>query len=564
VTAAPSAFRGTGCAASGGMDWLQHSHKNARILIIDDREASALGLAQIVERAGYAVCLTFTDPALAVERFAKISPDLVLLDLHMEPLSGIDVLRQINAQFAPRSRPPVLVLTADTTPEAKREALGAGATDFLSKPLDTTEVLLRIAHLLEARSLYQQCRVYSEGLERLVEQRTADLQKQTRDLEQTLSELRETQHQVIQQERLRALGTMASGIAHDLNNGLSLILGYGDMLLRDRSKFPPDSKEARYVEEMVNAGLDNAQMVKRLREFYRPCAEREDRQAVDLNQVVEQAVSLTAPRWQAEAEADGVTVRIKKDFGKLPVIAAAPAELREVLTNFIFNAVEAMPRGGRIEFKTRQKRGWVCLEVSDTGKGMTEETRRRCLEPFYTTKGDGGSGLGLAMSYGIIRRHGGTITVESRLNKGSTFTIHLPVPNEPIEPVFSGLEPAVRSLRVLVVDDHAGIREIVSAYLTEDQHTVETACGAREAMEKFQEAKFDLVITDQAMPDINGNELAASIKRIAPMEPVIMLTGFADLLRETGQRSRNVDLVLNKPARREDLRQAIRDVMHCN
>ena len=437
--------------------------KDARILIVDDQESSALGLTRILERAGYAICITITDPAVAIERFQQINPDLVLLDLHMEPISGIDVLKRINDMVPLRTRPPVLVLTADTTDEAKHEALEAGATDFLSKPLDATEVILRINHMLEMRSLYQQCQVYSHNLEHLVENRTAELQEQTRDLENTLSELRETQQQVIQQERIRALGTMASGIAHDLNNGLSLILGYGDILLGNQEKFPPASRERKLLENVVRAGRDNAQMVKRLQEFYRPCAAREERQAVDLNELIRQTISLTAPKWQAQAEAGGAHIRIKHDAGKIPVIAGAPAELREVLTNLIFNAVDAMPRGGSIRFETRHQCGVVQVKVTDTGIGMTEDTRQHCLEPFYTTKGDGGSGLGLAMSYGIIRRHNGTIAIESRLNHGTTFIIQMPVPDGPIVPVPRRRDERVSPLRVLVVDDHPGIREIVSA-----------------------------------------------------------------------------------------------------
>ena len=534
---------------------------NARILIVDDELLSATLLAHILQNAGYAICITISDPVVAVERFQQIQPDLVLLDLHMVPLTGIEVLGRIHAAMRPRERPPVLVLTGDTSPEAKHEALAAGATDFLSKPFDPTEVLLRIRHMLTARALFQKCQIYSQGLERLVDERTADLQKKTRDLEQTVAELRETQHQVIQQERLRALGTMASGIAHDLNNGLSLILGYGDMLLGYSLKFPHASPERTYLEQMVAAGRDTAEMVKRLREFYRPCAQREERQAVDVNALVEQAIALTAPKWQALAEAHGATIRIINQPGETPVIAGAPAELREVLTNLIFNAVDAMPRGGELRFSTCAEAGAVRIAVTDTGTGMTEETRRKCLEPFFTTKGDGGSGLGLAMSYGIIRRHGGTITVASRLNKGTTFTIHLPVPDAPLPLVVTGFEQTVRPLRVLVVDDHAGIREIVSAYLEEDHHSVETAANAREAMQKFRAGRFDLTITDRAMPEINGDELAATIKRLRPSEPVIMLTGFADLMNETGQRSEHVDLVLSKPARLADLRKAIVEVM---
>jgi CheY-like chemotaxis protein len=216
-----------------------------------------------------------------------------------------------------------------------------------------------------------------------------------------------------------------------------------------------------------------------------------------------------------------------------------------------------MPRGGRLSFKTRGKRGRVRLQVSDNGIGMTEETLRKCLEPFFTTKGDRGSGLGLAMSYGIIRRHGGSIAIESQLNEGTTFTIFLPVPKGVIAPLVIGPAKSVRPLRVLVVDDQPAIREIVSAYLAEDRHIVATAGNAKEAMEKFCCERFDLVITDRAMPETNGDELAALIKELQPHEPIIMLTGFADLMTEGGQSSKNVDLVLSKPARLEDLRKAI-------
>jgi signal transduction histidine kinase len=537
------------------------ANQNAQILIIDDEEASAHGLLKILEQAGYGSCTAITNPNQAAKRILELNPDLLLLDLLMEPVSGLEVLAQINDMMSPQRRPLVLVLTADTSPQAKHEALAAGATDFLAKPLDSVEVLLRIENLLTSRKLTQQIQLYSEGLERLVDKRTLELQQRTADLEKTLTELRQTQQQVIQQERMRALGTMACGIAHDLNNGLSVILGYGDMLLADPERFPLNSKARSYLEELVLAGCDNAKMVERLREFYRPRATREHRQAVDLNDVIEQAISRTAPKWQSEADAAGATIHIEKDLGEIPLICGAPDELREVLTNLIFNAVDAMPRGGRILFRTRAVGKRLQLEMSDTGVGMSEETLRNCMEPFFTTKGKRGSGLGLAMSYGIIRRHGGTIAIKSTLNKGSTFTIYLPVPDEVIQSTDVEVELAVDPLRILVVDDHPAIREIVSAYLAEDRHTVETAADAREAIKKFRAEHFDLVITDRAMPEISGDELAASIKEIEPNEPVIMLTGFADLINETGQRSENVDLIVSKPARLEDLRRAILEVM---
>jgi signal transduction histidine kinase len=536
-------------------------NRSARILIVDDEEPSASALSKILKHAGYTNCTVMTDAQLIAERFLDFDPDLLLLDLLMEPVSGLAVLSRINDLMTPNTRPPVLILTADTTSEAKHEALAAGATDFLAKPLDPVEVMLRIQNLLTARKLYQQCQLYSEGLERLVSKRTLQLQQQTTELEEAIAELRQTQQQVIQQERMRALGTMACGIAHDLNNGLSVILGFGDILLADVEKFPKNSSARMHLQEMVLAGCDNAKLVNRLREFYRPRATREPRQAVNLNEVIEQTILLTAPKWQSQASGEGTTIHIEKELGDIPLIFGVPDELREVLTNLILNAIDAMPRGGCMSFRTRQDGQRVRLEMSDTGTGMTEETLRNCLEPFFTTKEDHGSGLGLAMSYGIIRRHGGTIEIRSQLNKGTTFTIYLPVPTEAIKADSVAAGQRMQALRVLVVDDQPAIREIVSAYLAEDQHIVETAANAREAMEKFGVDRFDLVITDRAMPEVNGDELAASIKEVQPREPVIMLTGFADLINESGGRPKNVDLVLSKPARLDDLRKAIFDVI---
>lgn len=535
-------------------------NRSARILIVDDEEVNASVLIKILEKAGYANCTAVSDPSIAVERFLDFNPDLLLLDLHMEPISGREVLNRINDLMAPQARPPVLVLTADTTSEAKHDALAAGATDFLAKPLDPIEVLLRIENLLTSRKLFKQCQLYSEGLERLVSKRTVELQQQTMDLEKAIAELRETQQQVIQQERMRALGTMACGIAHDLNNGLTVILGYGDMLLGDTESFPEESSATSYLREIVLAACDNAKLVQRLREFYRPSTAREHRQAVNLNELIEQAISMTAPKWQSEANGEGATVHIEKDLGEIPLIPGAPAELREVLTNLIFNAVDAMPRGGHLSFRTRNIDNRIRIDVSDTGTGMNDETQQKCLEPFFTTKGDRGSGLGLAMSYGIIRRHGGSVEIESKPDKGTTFTIHLPVLPQTFQP--ERIEPGqtIQFLRVLVVDDEPAIQEIVSAYLAEDQHIVETAGNAREAMEKFRTSQFDLVITDRAMPEINGDDLATSIKEIQPNEPIIMLTGFADLIEGDG-RPKNVDLVLSKPARLDDLRRAILEAM---
>jgi CheY-like chemotaxis protein len=333
------------------------------------------------------------------------------------------------------------------------------------------------------------------------------------------------------------------------------------MLLKDRASFPANSRNRESLDHLMRAARDSAHMIGRLREIYRPRSENTELSAVDVNDLVVQVVALTTPKWQAQAEAGGATIMIEHDCADVPLIAGTPEELREVMTNLIFNAVDAMPRGGTIRLRTRQVDGCVRIEVSDTGSGMTEATRRHCLEPFYTTKGEKGTGLGLAVSAGIIRRHGGKVAVESQLNRGTTFRIDLPVPDGDFAIPRNPPEKPREGLRVLLVDDQKGICDVVSSYLSEDRHHVEIAQSSSEAMKKYRHGYFDLVITDRAMPGVNGDELATAIKRLNPEQRIIMLTGFADLMRVLREKNDDVDLLLGKPVCLEDLRQAINEVM---
>jgi CheY-like chemotaxis protein len=227
--------------------------------------------------------------------------------------------------------------------------------------------------------------------------------------------------------------------------------------------------------------------------------------------------------------------------------------LREVVTNLIFNAVDAMPGGGTITLRTREESGRVILEVCDTGIGMDEEVRQHCLEPFFTTKGANGTGLGLAMVYGIVQRHSGTVELESQPGIGTTFSLSFPVAgcfaNDPAE------KKSIigRPLRVLVVDDEPVLCQLLFEYLKSDWHTVETATSATQALEKFRLGSFDLVITDRLMPEMSGDDLAAAIKAMAPRQPVVMVTGFVNE-SETTDRG---NIILSKPISLLSLRQAI-------
>ena len=527
----------------------------AKILIVDDEQANVRLLERILELIGATRIASTCDSREALALFLDFRPDLVLLDLHMPNVTGFDIMEQIKALCVGENPVPVLVLTADVTTKTKHRALAAGAKDYLTKPLDQSEVLLRIRNLLENRFLHIQLQNQNLLLEEQVRDRTAQL-------EDTLSKLRLAQHTAIKQERLSALGTMAAGIAHDFNNSLTLILGYSDLLLTN-SKDKPDGPETAQIKAVTTAARDAAQIVKRLREFHRPDDGAETRVAVQLNSLIEQAVTMTRPRWKDDARSQGREISARCELGDLPLLMGDPAELREMLTNLIFNAVDAMPQGGTITIHTHLAESEIRLKVSDTGTGMSEETRRRCLEPFFTTKGEHGSGLGLSAVYGIIERHGGSMDIESEQGKGTSFCIRLPAALG-AEAAHEQAEPArenASTLRILLVDDQPIILDVLQQQLAEDGHEIMTAGSGQEALAVLQERGCDLVMTDQSMPGMTGDELAALIKEKNPKTGVILLTGFGGSDSDNDDRPPGVDMVVGKPATSVDLRRAIVRVM---
>ncbi len=527
---------------------------SCKILVIDDEEPNVRLIERILARAGFENFLSTTDSREAAALFADFEPDLVLTDWLMPEIDGCAVIEQIRAATATDDFLPIVVLTADITPQAKKRALTAGATDFLTKPFDQIEVLLRIENLLKARLSHLIIARHNVTLEESVRERTFAL-------ERALAELQASQKQVIQQERLSALGTMAGGIAHDFNNSLSIIMGFGELLLRDLPHGINEENGTEPITTILTAAEDAAKTVQRLRDFYRPDETKEQRLPIDLNQLAAAAVALTQPRWHTHATSQGRSIIVHSALGKIPSITGDAAELREVLTNLIFNAVDAMPHGGAITIATSAEADTVVLKLTDTGTGMNEEVRRRCLEPFYTTKGTRGTGLGLAMVFGIIQRHAGTIDIESEPGKGTTFILRLPAADAQISPEPDAAPHSWDSLRVLVVDDQPILCQLLCQHLEGDLHTVETALSGSEALAKFRAGKFDLVITDHVMAEMTGEQLAQAIKELNPAVPVILLTGYASEGGVEKTYSAAVNLVVGKPLSRASLRRAFAEVM---
>ncbi len=383
-------------------------------------------------------------------------------------------------------------------------------------------------------------------------------------LQQAYDDLRQTQQAVMQQERLRALGQMASGIAHDINNAISPVTLYTEFLLTNE---PGLSARARdYLTTIQHSMDDVAQTVSRMREFYR---QREPRLAlvpVDLNLLIPQVVNLTRVRWSDMPLQSGIVITQHSDLSPgLPSILGVESEIREALTNLIFNAVDAMPSGGTLTLRTRRIDGiggeTVAIEVSDTGVGMDEDTRRRCMEPFFTTKGERGTGLGLAMVYGTIQRHNADIEIDSAPGKGTTFRIRFPIPVEQTANPTSTVVPERISarLRLLIVDDDPLIIKSLRDILESDGHQVVAASGGQEGINSFRSAHqtgipFSLVITDLGMPYIDGRKVADAVKAISPSTPVVMLTGWGERMAAEGDIPPHVDRVLGKPPKLRDLR----------
>lgn len=388
------------------------------------------------------------------------------------------------------------------------------------------------------------------------------LRESNRQLEEALNELERTQHRIVQQERLRALGQMASGIAHDFNNTLLPIVGYTELLLMDPKVMDDRERAVRYLNTVRTAANDAANVVKRLREFYRSRDEEESFDLVDVNAIVRQVINLTQPKWKDQAQARGGSIDVETDLHETPELPGDESALRDALTNLILNAADAMPDGGTITIRSLKEGDDMVVQVSDTGMGMSEEVRRRCLEPFFTTKGEQGTGLGLSMVHGIIQRHKGSVYSESTPGQGTTFILRLPIRQpvrKPSEPTPQE-EAASTPLRILVVDDDATSLMVIADSLETDGHTVDTAATARDALERFRSGAYDVVFTDRAMPDMNGDQVADAIKHVSPDTPVIMLTGFGDVMKYSGQKPASVDLVGSKPATLADLRSMIAKV----
>jgi len=370
--------------------------------------------------------------------------------------------------------------------------------------------------------------------------------------------------------RIEMLGQMTMGIAHDFNNLLTTILGHIELL---RSQIAAEASV--FAEDMLGqirtverAASDGAALVGRIQQYIRH-EKQEHFEPVSLRTLVEEVVTLTRPYWHNEPRRRGIRIELETDLQETPPIQGWPTELREVFVNLILNAVQAMPAGGFLRLRTLSDptRGAVA-EVEDTGVGMSARVRARIFEPLFTTKGEGGSGMGLTVSYGIVQEHNGVIEVESEPGRGTRFRLVFPPARKRRERL--GAETAVgaeseppaargpaRTLRILVVDDEPMVRTVTAKLLNLKGHTVTEATGGPEALALLDEAPFDVVVTDLSMPEMSGRELAAHVRRRCPDLPIVLLTGDTDAQEDV----EHLDAVVQKPFKLDALEATIQRVL---
>jgi len=388
-------------------------------------------------------------------------------------------------------------------------------------------------------------------------------------LQSAYDDLRQSQQAILQQERLRALGQMASGIAHDINNAIFPISLYTESMLERETGLSTDGRAC--LETIQRAVEDVSQTVARMREFYRQREHELALSPMDVNRLVRQVLDLTKARWSDMPQQRGIVIRAQTDLASgSPHVMGVESEVREALINLVFNAVDALPDGGSLTLRTSVSEQAFAgpqlhIEVVDTGIGMDETTLRRCMEPFFTTKGERGTGLGLGMVYGTTQRHGADFDIRSVMGEGTKVRLSFPLVTTSLARSTEAEAARPSRLRLLIVDDDPVLTKSLRDILEADGHLVTVANGGQDGIDVFRaalaaETLYSLVITDLGMPHVDGRQVACAVKNASRITPVILLTGWGQRLDTEGDVPAHVDLVLSKPPKLRDLRKAMADL----
>jgi signal transduction histidine kinase len=541
------------------------------ILLVEDNPGDAYLIREILRNISYAGITSVENLKAALDHLERHAVDIILLDLSLPDSRGLETVRRVVAQMP---RLPIIVLTGLDDETLALEALKAGAQDYMVKGLVESEMLIRaIRYAMERKMVEEELNRHREHLEELVKERTRELEERNAQLHEEIiqrklaeEEKKGLENQLIQSQKMEALGRFAGGIAHDLNNILYPIIIDAESLLEDTE---PGTSVHLTLNQILKAAHRQKDLVKQILFFSRRSEQYFN--PIKVAPLIKETIDLLRSSLPSHIKI------VHSDHASSDLILGDPTQIQQIIMNLCRNAADAIgARTGTIAVSLAGKvlepsivhpdvkaGKYLKLMVKDSGSGMTKEVMDRIFEPFFTTKDPGkGSGMGLAVVHGILKHHGGTITVESEEGKGSTFTVYLPITDEEFRTQTPATDRA-RSVnekgKVLLVDDEEIILNSLKNALKRMGYDVVTLKDGLEAYEVFLKAPsdFDLVITDLTMPKLSGIELASKLMDIRSDIPVILCTGFNDVIDEDEAKSMGIRELLLKPASTSELKTAI-------
>ena len=414
----------------------------------------------------------------------------------------------------------------------------------------------------ERNKVESELKTINESLEQHVIDRTVELTKINEELQNEIAERKKIEETLIQSEKLKALGTITAGISHEFNNILNIISGNVQLLQMDYK----DHSNLMDSLSIIKKAIDNgASITDRMREFTHGDVDTMDFVSADINKLLTQSVEFIMPRWRNMAQAGGINYNMDMEGTKkeVPSILCNPLEIKDVFINIISNALDAMPDGGRISFRTWSKGDTVFVSITDTGRGMSEDLKKNVFDPFFTTKRPEGTGLGMSTSYSKVVRHGGKIEVDSEEGKGSTFTLQFPTTIETASPITTPkpeLETKDKKLSILVVDDEEDICNMLDEFLTRSGHKVKAAYSGAGAIALVKRERFDLVLCDLAMPDVFGYDVIKFINKLEKRPKIGIITGWGGTLKPMNDEEFKVDFIIRKSFELLELTKHMNDV----
>ena len=547
-----------------------------KILAIDDKEDNLITISAIL-KAFVPDCqvITALSGPEGIERAKTESPDTILLDIKMPQMDGYEVCERLKKNKDTKHIPILMITAIKTDPKDLVMGLESGADAYLAKPIDESVLIAQVNTALRVKKAEDQLRNQKDLLEEMVLARTAELTKANKRLEKEIKEHRQAEKekrrvetQLLQAQKMEAIGTLAGGIAHDFNNILTSIIGYSEL---GKARILQGDDATSDLDQIHNSGNRAKTLVQQIVTV----GQRQDQEQrpIQLGYIVKEALGLLRAALPS-------TIEIREVIPKnTHIIHADPTQMHQVVMNLCTNAGQAMnKKGGTLEVKLENvsitepevnlKPGpYVRLTVRDTGGGINPEVTKRIFEPYFTTKEKGeGTGLGLSVVHGIVVTHGGMITAESKPGEGSTFHVYLPRTEQPEKtPETNAQEPLPTGTeRILFVDDEPVLLEMTRQMLERLGYEVVTANGSIEALELFRKDpdRFDLVITDMTMPKMTGIELARELLNIRPRIPIILCSGSIDQTLKGKAQAAGIREFMAKPISVRSIAQTVRKVLN--